>query len=214
MNWYKKIILSSKNIQFPDDIEEQIDEISNKTVEYYFSQQNEKIFGGTFNFINPYNNQLNSIPTIIHPFTIEFKNTIAIFNPQKRILSIFPYHHNIKDINPSNFFNYIKSYIYHEITHAIDPKFLIEDWWRNRQDVDYLLREEEFDAYSKQIEQTIKNNINDINIENLKMWLKTDNTDLMPGCLKDHLDIIQYWKINKPIYMKKLKQRLYNFFIG
>ena len=91
MNWFKNIILSSHNLQFPEKMEEQVNDLTNKCVEYYFSKQNKKIYAGTFNFINPYTNQSDSIPVVIFPRTLEFNNIIALFNPQKRSLSVFPY---------------------------------------------------------------------------------------------------------------------------
>jgi hypothetical protein len=214
MNWYKYIKFSSNNLKFPQNIEEQIDRISNECVKYYFSKEDKPIIEESFNFINPYSQEKDNIPVIIHPLTNEFKNTTALFNPQKRSLSIFPYHHNLQNVNKNSLLNYIKQYIYHELSHAIDPKFLIKDWWRNRKNVDYLLREEEFDAYSKQIEYIIQNNINEKNIENLKTWLRTNDTNLIPNYLNNYKEIIQYWQGNKPIYIKKLKQRIYNSFIG
>jgi len=215
MNWFKNIIFSSHNLKFPQNIEKQINDISNECVKYYFSKQNKAIYGGTLNFINPYTNQSDSINTAIFPSApTDLENTAGTFNPQKRIISIFPYRHNIENINHDKLFNHIKEHLYHEVSHAIDPKFLIKDWWRTRSQVDYLSREEEFDAYSKQIECTIRNNINEANIENLKIWLKTNDLNLIPNCLQPHKDKIQYWQKNKPIYIQKLKQRLYNSFIG
>ena len=214
MNWYLKIISSSHNLKFPEGIEEQINALINQCVKYCFSKQNKPIYGGTFIYINPYTNQQDSINSIIFPSAPHsFEKTIALFNPQKRSISIFPYNHNINNISPSILFNYLKPYIYHEISHAIDPKFLIKDWWKNRKNIDYLLREEEFDAYSKQIEYIIQNNINKTNIENLKTWLKTNDINIIPDYLQCHKNKIQYWQENKPIYIKKLKQRIYNSFI-
>ena len=44
MNWYKNRIFSSHNLQFPEKMEEQINDITNKCVEYYFSKQNKPIY--------------------------------------------------------------------------------------------------------------------------------------------------------------------------
>ena len=214
MNWYKYLKFSSRNIKLPKEIEKQINDITNISVKYYFSNQKKKNIAGIIYFTNPYTKQQDNIPVVLHPLTSGFENTIANFNPQERIINIFPYHHKIQDVNFSKLFNYIKENLYHEITHSIDPKFLIKDWWRNRKNVDYLLREEEFDAYSKQIEYIVQNNINKTNIENLKTWLRTNNIESMPDYLQNYKNIIQYWQTNKPIYIKKLKQRIYNSFIG
>jgi len=46
------------------------------------------------------------------------------------------------------------------------------------------------------------------------MWLKTNDINLIPDYLIDYKKTIQYWQENKPIYIKKLKQRIYNSFIG
>ena len=52
-----------------------------------------------------------------------------------------------------------------------------------------------------------------MNIKNLKTWLKTNDINLIPDYLQNHKNKIQYWQKNKPIYIKKLKQRIYNSFI-
>jgi len=71
-----------------------------------------------------------------------------------------------------------------------------------------------FDAYSKQIKHIIQNNINETNIENLKTWLITDDINLIPDYLQKYKDIILCWQKYEPFYIKKLRQRLYNSFIG
>lgn len=216
MNWYRIFKFGSNFVKLPDNIDEQINEVAREAVKYYFYNKNKEEIIGKFTFINPYTKNSDYIYVVSWSFTLDQKDAIAAFNPQNRIMSIFPYHHKINNVNTMSLFHYIKENLYHEVTHMVDPKFLIKDWWRGRQNINYLSREEEFDGYSRQIEFIIKTNLNEKNIEDFINWLRTDNINLLSKLLsqnKDIEDVILYWRTNKSIYYKKLKQRLYNSFV-
>jgi len=213
MNWYKKIIFSTRNLKFPEKIEEQIDEATHAAVNYYFSNNQEKTYQGSFTYVNPYGKKDKPIPILTHPYTIENINEIANFNPQHRLINVFPYHHNLRDVNPTSLFNYLKPFIYHEFAHAVDPKFLIPEWWRGRENIPYYEKEEEFDAYSKQMELIIQSNLNKDNTNEFKKWITSTDILSMPQYLNYFYNIIENWRTYKPEYIKLLRQRLYNSFI-
>lgn len=214
MNWYRILKFASNNIIFPDDIRQQIDNISKICVDYYLANRQDKTLIGEFSFINPYTNQQDLIPAVVYPYDFAMKGLTAVFNPQRRIITIFPYHNKVQNINKNNLFLHFKENISHEITHAIDPKFLIPDWWRNRNKISYYSKEEEFDAYSKQMEITIKSNLNKENFAEFKNWLVSSDLSLLPQYLDFYKEMLSFWYKYKPEYVKKLKQRLYNDFIG
>jgi len=210
INWYKKIIYSSNNIKFPEDLDNKIDEIAQKSVDFFYSNSEKPIYGGDINIIDPYTDKEDKILFTIYPFTPNEINSIAVFNPQKRIITIFPFHHNLSYFNENILFQLYKEKIYHEITHFIDPKFKIPDWWRDRSKIDYLKREEEFDAYSKEIEFVIKSDLNEQNREKIKDWLRNGNIYSLPYFFDPYKDTIGYWKDNVPNFYRMLKQRIYN----
>jgi len=213
MNWFLKYIFSSNNIIFPKNIEEQINYFSNFCVDYYFNNEIKAVVPDRFDFINTYTDKQDFIPVIVFPYNDNMENVIAVFNPQYRNISIFPYHHNLKNVNKENLFKYLKENIYHELTHAIDPKFQIPNWWKDRNKINYLLREEEFDAYSKQIEIMVKQNLNKTNLKEFKNWLVSFDSPI-PSYLISFKKVIDFWINNNKKYIKKLKKRLYNVFSG
>ncbi len=215
MNWYKNIIkFSSHNIKFPENLDNDINEIVEEAINYYYSNEEKPKITDNIDIIDPYTKEEDKIIFVIQPFTVDFINTIASFNPQNRIVSIFPYHHNLENFNEQILFQHYKEKIYHEIAHFIDPKFKIKDFWKDRNKINYLLREEEFDAYSKEIEFVVKSNLNDNNIEEFKQWLRDGNISFLPIYLNFYREMISYWYKNKPEYIKILKQRLYNVMKG
>ncbi|MFA5758894.1 MAG: hypothetical protein WC942_06020 [Clostridia bacterium] len=214
MNWYKRNKLASNNIKFPENIEEDINEISEYCVNYYFEGRQGKEFIKEINFINPYKNKQERVYIVVYPSTSNKIEAIASFNSQNKTIVIFPYHNNTDNINRYELFILIKRAVYHEITHAIDPKLSIPNWQKNRINIKYELKQEEFDAYSKQIEITIKNNLNENNFEEFKNWLLSSDINTIPFYLDWYKNkFLKEWEKYKPIYIKKLKQRLYNIFI-
>ncbi len=215
MNWYKNIIIfSSHNIKFPENLDDDINKIVEEAVNYYYSNEEKPKITDNIDIIDPYTKEEDKIIFIIQPFTIDFINTIATFNPQNRVVSIFPYHHNLENFNEQILFQHYKEKIYHEIAHFTDPKFKIKDFWKNRNKINYLLREEEFDAYSKEMEIVVKSNLNNNNIEEFKQWLRDGGINFLPVYLNFYREMILYWYENKPEYIKMLKQRLYNVMKG
>jgi len=213
MNWYRKTKLATNSIKFPDDMEEQIDAASRSVVDYYFSNSQEVIYQGSFTYVNPYGKKGKPIPILAHPYTPDRSLEIASFNPQYRNINVFPYHHTVEDVSSEKLFNYLKPFIYHEVAHAIDPKYFIPDWWRGRENIPYYEKEEEFDAYSKQMEFVIQSNLNENNIKEFKKWITSPLVLLVPPYLSYFQNAIAEWSKYKPEYIKLLRQRLYNAFI-
>jgi hypothetical protein len=213
MNWYRKTKFATQFFKLPDGIEKQIDKIDQASVDYYFSNGNKTKYFMDLEFKNPYGKEGKPIPILIQPYTSSWINTISVFNPQHRNISIFPYHHNVENVNPEKLFDYLRPFIYHEIAHAVDPKYFIPDWWRNRKNIPYYEREEEFDAYAKQMEIVVQSNLNDGNFNEFKQWLSSPSISLLPSYLDFFKVMLLYWYKNKPEYIKLLKQKLYNAFI-
>ena len=108
----------------------------------------------------------------------------------------------------------------HELSHSIDPK--IKSLNKNYPNTHEYLKPTEFDGYSQELTGYIKTAYEKPeNRKMIKEWLisnsfgelfKNTNQDLL-NILKipwQIFDIINFWRINNPIYVRKFRQRIYN----
>ncbi len=213
-NWYKNIKYSTRNIKIPNEIEEDINEISKIVTDYRFSNKQKENYIGKLKFTNPYSKQKEKIDIIIIPQNEEFENAIAVYNPFKNSIVVFPYHLITNETNYNKLFNIYKLSIEHEIIHSIDPKSKLDKFLYDTDTEKYLVREDEFDAYSNQIKNDILNNLTPENKELLKNWLISPDILNLPIFMQHYDNIIKQWLDKKPEYIKTLKIRLYNNFFG
>lgn len=215
MNWYKNIIiLSSHNIEIPEEIYEDINEISNIVTNYRLNNKTKPEIIGQLSFINPYTKQKENINIVIVPQDQNFEESIATYSYQKNLITIYPYHLITNETNYNKLFNAYKTAINHEIIHSIDPKPKLNNYINSLNKKEYFSREDEFDAYSNQIKNDILNNLTLENKELLKNWLISPDILNLPIFMQHYDNIIKYWLDNKPEYIKTLKIRLYNDFFG
>jgi hypothetical protein len=222
MNWYK---LSSKNIKITDEMIQLSLEIAQEIYKFYGKQF--KIDNiGSVSFTNPYTNLMQKVFIVVMP---DKREQIAEYVFKNNMLRIFPNsllsNKNTKT-NKDIFINSFKVAIIHELTHSIDPKFYTDNKFDglgksinvlNKPD-QYYIFEPEFDAYSQQITQEIKNYLlnGKISINDVKKWLR-EKSIIIPPFLLSYKEMLDYWlesdKNRKTNFMIKLKQRIYNEFL-
>ena len=210
MNWFKKI--SSFNIRFNDEIEQDIKEITKYVLNYYLEENTELFVMNPWVFSDPYQNTQRKVNIVVFP--TKQGNQIAYYNGDSQTISIFP--HNLQtDVKNKNLlFNAFEYAIKHEVAHAIDPKLRIEKPIEG-EGYEYYSSPAEFDAYSKQITEHLKQYIkeNPENKNTIEKWLRNDTLSA-DNPLTIYSEILQFWAQsdyeNKTNYIRKLKQRIYN----
>jgi len=223
-NWYKNIIFSSYNLNFPEEIYSQINEtidsiilILNNLIELPQSP----IFIKKIEFINPYFKKYNFSNIYLNNEFVEQKDGIDIPGIRDRITGdIYINIYKLFIYNKSNIdINYMKKILFnhliHELSHSIDPK-IIE--LNKEYNMNEYLKPTEFDAYSKEITENIKNSYKDKNNRNiLKNWIITDNFGhFVPEIIKilnmpeHNYYLIQLWKQESPELYRRLRERIYN----
>lgn len=227
MNWYKlaNFKYGSYSLELPKKAYWQIDEILKKILNFYKNVKTmpqSPIFIGTISFENIYTNKesisniyINNKIVSINGGTIAYRDRIngnIYFNIIKeRLLDL----RKNKDYNKIK--NEMKSELTHEITHSIDLK-IVNLNIKYPPNTDRLFTPTEFDAYSKEIINYVKNAYKiDKNKEIIKKWLIFDNFEEIDENMIRTLNmpeqifqIIQYWKKNnKKDFLKRLRQRLF-----
>jgi hypothetical protein len=223
MNWYKKVKISSNTLKLPPEIYPQIETIIKNILLFYKNFQSlpsSPIQIGTISFLDKYSNQNVSSNIYINNKFVEQAGNIPAqrdritgniyFNIYKEV-NVFP-----ERIDENYLKNILTNQLYHELSHSIDPKIIsLQKQYPNMSD---WSKPTEFDAYSRELIEYVKNAYqNPQNKESIKQWLVSEsfgetnpeiNTILnIPSPL---FVIINFWKQNNPIYIKKLKQRIYN----
>ena len=213
MNWYKNIIIfSSHNIEIPEEIYEDIDEISDIVTNYRLNNKTESEIIGQLGFTNPYTKQKENIHIVIVPQNEQYQDSLANYN--NNLISIFPYHLITNQVDYQLLFYAYRTSIVHEVIHAIDPKLKLDNYVNNMDETQFFSRADEFDAYSNQIKNNILNNLNPENKELLKNWLVSPDILNLPLFMEPYYIVIEDWYNKKPEYIKTLKIRLYNNFFG
>lgn len=202
MSWLSKT--SSNLLKVPTEVLQDIQDIVDEVINYIENKKKKPEAIGILKLSNPYTKKYQEIRVVILP---ESSNSMAIYNPGEKTISIFAYAQ--KTDNLESLKNWFIAVIRHEITHAVDPKFFRRKYSPK---TEYLDLDYEFDGISAEIIQHINDDINDdINDQNkqdLLEWIKTPIQ--MPSILYPFKNYISYWKNNKPKWFRKLIQRIYN----
>ena len=210
-----KEIVSSHNIRFSEDLNQDIEYITGVVTDFYINKKNHPDIV-PFKIQNDYSGQIESVKVVINP-QITSDGVISVYNTFNNTMSIFP--NNVDKLYPDDknrisLFNIFKKTIQHEFVHAIDPKMR-----RKRPKVipgssQYYSSPVEYDAYSKQIieELRVKMSTNPSIIRTLKNWLRSSNAPLGP--ISTHSYVLKYWqesdKLNNTDRIRRFKHRVYN----
>lgn len=216
ISWFKKI--SHRNVRLGKELKDFSWELANIVFKYFKNKkQNTDI--NQITIINPYNNEKIDITILIIPKYKHPQNPVAFYNFSAKSLVIIPY--NLPKQKYANALNEFQEYISHELTHIIDVKYKVKKYDdrqieinKNYSDFDYFTFAPEFDAYSQQIAEHIKNKIKE-NINNKKLienWLKSSLIPL-PSILLQFSKPINIWHEsdlrNKTKYIRILKDRIF-----
>ena len=210
MNWLKKI--SSFNLRFTNEIEQDIPEIAKTVLTYYLNNNQEPLAAGVLKVTDPYKNIQRQINVVILPSS-KTNDQIAHYDAKEELISIFPYNLQLKIINKNMLLNAFEDIIKHEIAHAIDPKLSLKS--KKETNIYEYYSPIEFDGYSKQITEQIKREIkNNINIKPIvKEWLRTDILQ-QGNPILNYIKILMAWdqsdQENNTDYIRRLKLRIYN----
>jgi len=227
MNWYKKIKFSSYNLKMPPEIYPQIDNIVESILNFYrnytgLPSSPEKI--GTISFVDNYSGENISSDIYINNNFVEKDNRI----PAKRDRITGNIYFNIyeivdrypEQINMNVLKTYLTNQLVHELSHSIDPK--IKSLNKRYPNTHEYLKPTEFDAYSKELTEYIKTAYEKPeNRKMIKEWLVSNSFGELFRNTNENLlnilnisqlifDIINFWKINNPTYLRKFRQRIYN----
>ena len=214
MNWLQKI--SSFNIRFTDEIEQDIQEITKTVLNYYLNKNKEPLV--MWRPFDPYLKQQRAIKIAILP-TSKSKDQIARYNSEKQEIYIFPYNLLLEtsEINDKNLFSAFYQGVVHEVAHALDPKFKLNSKHpiKDTNQYEYYSSPIEFDGYSKQIAEYLKKEIdkNEDTKPIVEDWLRNDI--LKPdNPLIAYDQSLMYWaqsdQENKTDYIRRFKLRIYN----
>lgn len=221
MNWYKK---STRSPKLSDDIYPQIDQIVEKIV--LFFRSNEK---APSKFL-----RVGTITSHNHHYNVNVKSEIYLTNKyveeeatggyRDRItgnifLNIlqkgFKYKSWTKDQKIREIY---KTFLEHELTHSSDIKIndkKLISYFNYFDHMEETRRPTELDAYSKNIVEEIKRfyNKSEENKELVKKILASDNImDLRNKNIISYnlFEIFVFWYKNKPTYFRTLLKRIYN----
>jgi len=223
MNWYKRIKFSSYNLRIPPEIYSQINNTVENILNFYknytgLPNSPEKI--GTISFVDNYSGENISSDIYINNNFVENDNDIPAkrdritgniyFNIYK-IIDRYPEQIDLNILKP-----YLENQLMHELSHSIDPK--IKSLNKRYPNTHEYLKPTEFDAYSLEITGYIKKAYKKPeNRKIIKEWLISNSFGKLDqniiDILKIHPDlfrIINFWRINNPIYFRKFRQRIYN----
>lgn len=224
VNWYRIFKSAAFNIKFTEEINPQIEQIVNQLLQYLYNLQEipaQPIFMGQINYINPYNKQeIHNNIYLNNKIMEDENNTVAMIDRQTGNVYINIYKTFIPPkIKPADYLyvkEILKNHLIHEIIHSADPKI---SNLNKIYDLPEYSKPTEFDAYSKEITSYMLNyykNLNDKQKETIETWIKNNNFGERTGDIKDLLympddlfNIMKYWKVNNPDYIRKLRQRLY-----
>lgn len=212
MNWYTKIVLSAYNFRLNQDNESDIDRITNAAVDYTISNKKDKEFVTPPVMLeNSYTKEQELVYVIIDPST---KENAGNWNPERKTISIFPYWIGKNNGSRQELFDLYRPYVSHEFSHAIDPSIKGEKWKnKNRLGSPMFLRFDEFNAYSKQMSDYLRNIANSNNpyrIEQIKEWMRKQNMDMIPKEIANYKNVLLTWQKNKPEYIRWFFDKLYN----
>lgn len=218
MSWLKK---ASWNIRFNEEIKKEIDEFSEWVTNYYMSNTDVKDVVG-LSIKNPYNNNKEfRFKSVISPEHGNWR-TGAAYDATIDILFVYPYNIFSKgNKDRIEVFNAIKSYIQHEFVHVIDPKMRMKQFVPDRNDSleKYYNNPIEFDAYSKQIIENLKLQLEskpDL-IYEIESWIRKSSIIPIPDFV-NFQTAITYWNDNdsknKTQYIRRFKSRIFNEIIS
>lgn len=229
MSWLQNIIkLSSWNIKFTDDIYGGIDGIAKNAADYYVN--NIKMDDAeAYSITNPYTNAIIELKVVFFSHNSTIKNlstgklqqgVSAVYNPANNTLSLFPYNDNILTSNTdyNMIYKRLKYSIQHEIAHALDPKIYMDRKETVPGSFEYYASPTEFDAYSKQIIEEVKDSDiynNTDNINRLLRWVRSSELSInVPCILSKYIIILEHWqesdRTKNTNYIRKFKIRIYN----
>jgi len=214
-----KLLLASKNISIPKDLEIKIDNISKELVSLC---SGEKIIQrkhiGTISYDNKnINIFIDNKNTIERPVAATNNDGNIVFFPE--IME--------QQYPKNNLENYIKNVIIHEITHSIDPKTNTDkyDYKTKSQEIEKTYYEfnqseflnkhfnfpPEFDAYSKELTTIIINFItsNPSTKDYVKKWLVSSSI-YIPILISQDPIWNEFLKRINPKNHRRLKQRVWN----
>ena len=210
MNWFKKI--SSFNLRFTDEIEQDIKEVAKTVLNYYLSKNQEPLAAGVFKFTDPYQNIQRQINIVVLPSS-QTSDQIAHYDSKEKTISIFPYNLQAEITNENMLLNAFEDAIKHEAAHVIDPKFRLKP--KKKTNIYEYYSPIEFDGYSKQITEQIKREIkNNSNIKpTVEEWLRTDTLQ-QGNPILNYIEVLTAWdqsdQENNTDYIRRLKLRIYN----
>ena len=233
MNWYNKILFSAHNFRHNEDNGADIDYITNEVVNYVLLNKQNKEVLNSISLDNSYTGEKEIVNVIIAPIDPEEGGDPGVYNPQKRIISIYPYHIKTKSTDKQELFNIYKPFVSHEITHALDPSIKEGKWKRpDRLGVPKTLRFDEFNAYSKQIKDYLLDIITpkndgkneqqieqirkyiDSRILQIKEWMRLQDMNLIPKEILNYQGMLLKWQKEKPEYIRSFFDKLYNDLFG
>jgi hypothetical protein len=226
MNWFKKL-LASHNLRLPDSVYPQIDTIVEIIINYcknLTSIPSTPVQMGIISFVDIYTNQNLNIKIFLDN---RMANEELLSGREKNTGDIYVgVYYDIfgKELSSnltSTFRQFLKNQIIHELSHSVDQKITNINLQNKYNNNLYLLKSTEFDAYSKEITEYIKAAYkNPLNQKMIMNWLKSNNfgtNSIENNQIKNILninpelfDIINYWRVNKPTYLQKFRQRIIN----
>lgn len=208
MNWYNKILLASHDFYLSPEILNDIHELSRMLIDYVRKGRYKKEFLETIRIQNPYTGKEESVN--VNAEAIDDKShagAIAIYDRTINGIYVFPYRLNPKTLNDAQLLKGYQIALRHEVTHFLDPKF------NNKTELDVnknpLLEEYEFDAYSRQITDLIRDNLPNEK-ETVGKWLRSQNLIILPKFLSPYFDLLELWRKEKPEFIRRLSVRIYN----
>lgn len=211
MNWYNKILIASRNIRFSEETENDINEITNFIVDYRIKNEQTKEVVGPLTMENPYTKEELKINIGILPTNSLKPGVGAEYDHNTSILWVYVYHIKSKDENRDTLFPLYRTFISHELVHAIDPHFSQGIYIKPDKKDNNFLTDIEFNGYAKQIVEIVNRKLLDANkINEIKDWLRTQSIDDLPEDLFSFGGLLSLWKREKPDYIKRLFSRLYN----
>jgi len=228
MNWYQILKFSSYNLKIPPEAYSQIDTTVENILNFYKNYTglpNSPMKIGTISFVDNYSGENIFSDIYINNSFMEDDND----TPAKRDRITGNIYFNIYKLVDRGKYNlkientlklYLENQLMHELSHSIDPK--IKSLNKNYPNTHEYLKPTEFDGYSQELTGYIKNAYKKPeNREIIKEWLVSNSFgELFINTNRNLLnilkipqmifDIINFWRINNLIYLRKFRQRIYN----
>lgn len=214
---------ASWNINFTDELNKDIEQVLGTIIDYYFSKSQETIKYESWEVTDPYSNtKFNICLRLCSKETsdemlkqgIISKGAIAGYDSKTNTLNVFPY--NIPPTpNRQQLEAEFRTYIQHELVHALDPKMKLLHSSPPGGTPEYYSSPVEFDSHSKQITEYLRSQISqNPTVKQLVLnWLRTSELNSQ-NPLYDFSRPVKAWEQSDAKQgtdlIRRFKTRLYN----